>query len=68
MDRNKRRAELAASPVDIVDPPPKQRSITRPRRSSVPALYGQDLTNGNLYGFTKSGGHYWIRFNGTWEE
>ena len=24
------------------------------------------VTNGNLYAFAKSGGHYWIRFNGAW--
>jgi len=24
------------------------------------------VTNGNLYAFAKSGGHYWIRFNGSW--
>jgi hypothetical protein len=24
------------------------------------------VTNGNLYAFPKSGGHYWIRFNGAW--
>jgi hypothetical protein len=26
------------------------------------------VTNGNLYVFAKSGGHYWIRFNGAWVE
>jgi hypothetical protein len=24
------------------------------------------VTNGNLYAFAKSGGHYWIRFKGAW--
>ena len=24
------------------------------------------VTNGNLYAFAKSGGHYWIRFNAAW--
>ena len=24
------------------------------------------VTNGNLYAFAKSGGHYWIRFDGAW--
>jgi hypothetical protein len=24
------------------------------------------VTNGNLYAFAKSGGHYWIRFYGAW--
>jgi hypothetical protein len=24
------------------------------------------VTNGNLYAFAKSDGHYWIRFNGAW--
>jgi hypothetical protein len=24
------------------------------------------VANGKLYAFAKSGGHYWIRFNGTW--
>jgi hypothetical protein len=26
------------------------------------------VTNGNLYAFAKSGGRYWIRFNGAWVE
>ena len=26
------------------------------------------VTNGNLYAFARSGGYYWIRFNGTWVE
>ena len=26
------------------------------------------VTNGNLYAFAKSSGHYWIRFDGAWVE